>query len=427
MPILAFSTQITMEHAQIKPLGKIVKANAQITQLSDQKQKVVSRLPAHIENYFVKTGQHVREGDKVALVESIELSKMSAEYVALRQQAKAAKEQVETAKKLHTKGLASQSELNQNIIDLEEIFAKQNALASQLKSLGIKASGLTQATDQFILYAHSDGIVGEIFMALHSNINAEDSLMSIVNQNKYYAVAYLGLSDAMKVTSKTTGFVTVSGKKYPANFVQLLPNIDEETQRAKALFMMIDSPKNILINAFAEMEISLEPYQKAVMVKKSALTLFQGEWVVFTKAHHEDEEKLEHDEHDEHKKEDIHGHDNHDEHKKEELQKDNDTHDDHDDHDDHDEHDDHNVHKKEDIYGHDNHNEQKEEELHKDNDDHDEHEEESPYTPKVVKIIAYSGDDVAIEGLSAGEEYVSDGVYFVKSMMLKSSLGEHGH
>ena len=57
---------------------------------------------------------------------------------------------------------------------------------------------------------------------------------------------------------------------------------------------------------------------------------------------------------------------------------------------------------------------------------HEEHE-EAPYLPKVVEIIAYNGDDVAIKGLKAGEEYVSDGVYFVKSMILKSSLGEHGH
>ena len=177
LPILAFSNQISMEHAQHKPLGKIVKTNAQITQLSDQKQKIVSRLPGHVEMYFVKTGQEITTGDKVALIESIELSKMTAEYVALKQQAKAAKEQLATAKKLYRKGLTSQNELNQNIIEIEDVLAKQNALESQMKSLGIDASKLTRATDQFILYAHADGVVGEIFVPLHSNVNAEDRLM----------------------------------------------------------------------------------------------------------------------------------------------------------------------------------------------------------------------------------------------------------
>ena len=387
LPLLAFSNQISMEHATEKPLGKIVKTNAQITQLSDQKQKIVSRLPGHIEKYFVKTGQQIKTGDKVALIESIALSKMSAEYIALRQQGKAAKEQLATAKKLYKKGLTSQNELNQNIIEIEDVLAKQNALESQMKSLGIDASKLTQATDQFTLYAHADGVVGEIFIPLHSNVNAEDRLMSVVNQNGYYAIAYLGLKDAMHVSDKTTGFVTVADKKYPAKFVQLLPTIDEETQRAKVLFIMMENPKNILINAFTEMEISLAPYTEAVMVKKSALTLFQGEWVVFVEAEHEGEVH-----------EGEEGHDEHDDKKE------------HADHDDHDNELTHEAH-------------DEEEEGH----GHDAHEEEAPYTPKVVEIIAYNGDDVAIKGLKAGEEYVSDGVYFVKSMILKSSLGEHGH
>ena len=367
LPLLAFSNPISMDHAKLKPLGKIVKTNAQITQLSDQKQKIVSRLPGHVEEYFVKTGQQIKTGDKVALIESIDLSRMSAEYIALRQQAKAAREQLATAKKLYKKGLTSQNELNQNIIEIENVLAKQNALESQMKSLGIDASKLTGATDQFILYAHADGVVGEIFVPLHSNVNAEDKLMSIVNQNGYYAIAYLSLKDAMQVSDKTTGFVTVADKKYPARFVQLLPTIDEETQRAKVLFMMMKNPKNILINAFAEMEISLAPYTEAVMVKRSALTLFQGEWVVFVEKEHAGEEAHGHDEHEEEAEHDDKGHGGHEEHK------------------------------------------------------------ETPYTPKVVEIIAYNGDDVAIKGLKAGEEYVSDGIYFVKSMILKSSLGEHGH
>jgi len=121
------------------------------------------------------------------------------------------------------------------------------------------------------------------------------------------------------------------------------------------------------------------------MVKKSALTLFNGEWVVFVEKGHEESDDG---------KEETHGHDDHD---------------------------------------HDAHKEEKEDEDHKneaheeEEEGHDEHEEESPYEAKIVQVIAYTGEYVAVEGLEAGEEYVSDGVYFVKSMILKSSLGEHGH
>ena len=367
LPFALTAQDITMAHAKEEMLGKIVSVNAQITQLSSQKQKIVSRLPGHVENYFVTPGQKIAKGDKVVLIESIALSKMTAEYLALKEQAKAANEKLETARKLYKKGLTSQSEFNQAIIESENVLSKLNALRSQLDSLGIDTATLKKATDQFTLYAHADGIVGDIFVPLHSNVDAQQQLMSIVNQNAFYAVAYLSVSDAMHLSEKSSGKITYAGESYKAHFVQLMPVIDEETQRARALFALDSHPKNTLINTFTQMQVSLPPYTKTVTVNKSALSLFKGEWVVFVEKAHEE------------------GHD-----AKEE--------------------------------GHEDKNEGHDEA------EHGEHEhEESPYEPRVVVPLAYFGNRVAVKGLSTGEEYVASGVYFVKSMMLKSSLGEHGH
>jgi hypothetical protein len=45
----------------------------------------------------------------------------------------------------------------------------------------------------------------------------------------------------------------------------------------------------------------------------------------------------------------------------------------------------------------------------------------------VVKILKKFDDYVAIEGLNEHEDYVSDKSYYIKSLLLKSSLGGHGH
>ena len=396
LPLLGFSSAIKVEHATLKPLGSMVHTNAQITQLSSQKQEIVSRLSGHLEAYYVTPGQHVKEGDKVVLIESIELSKMTAEYLALIKQLQAAENQKNTAMTLHKKGLASQNDVSNAIIALENIRSKQSALTSQLHSLGISPDRLTAPTDQFILTAHADGVVGTILAPLHSNVNAQTALLTLVNQEGYYAVAYLGVNDAMKINKQTKGWLGIAGKEYASSFVQLLPNIDPETQRAKVLFSINNSPSNLLLGAFAQMDISLAPYTNAIMVKKTALSLFKGEWVVFVEKEHEEaghhDEKADHDHDGEKAEHDEHDHEAHDTDK---------GHDEHASHDDDDE-------------GHEEHGE------------HEEHE-EAPYAAKVVEIIAYAGDYVAIKGLKVNEEYVSDGVYFVKSMILKSSLGEHGH
>ena len=387
-PILGMSGQIEMAHVTQKPLGHIVHTNAQITQLSDQKQEIVSRLSGHVEAYYVKAGEAVKTGDKMVLIESIALSKLSADFLAFMQQIRPAQAQVNTTRKLYKKGLSSKNELNAHLLSLETLRSQKNALASQLKTLGVDAAELTKATDKFTLYAHADGVVGKILVSLHANVDAQTPLMTLVNQSGYYATAFLSVDDAMQVNKETKGWVKIAGKSYPCHFVQLLPHIDEETQRAKVRFSIENSPTNLLLGAFTQMEIALTPSKEVLMVKKSALTLFKGEWVVFVEAHHE--------EHEEHKEE-SHEKDEHEGH-------------------------DHTKHEAE------NHEEEKED-SHDGHDGHEEEEEaeEAPYEARVVDIIAYSGDDVAVKGLELGEEYVSEGVYFVKSLLLKSSLGGHGH
>ena len=386
LPLLGFATAIKVEHATLQPLGQILHTNAKITQLSSQKQEIVSRLGGHVEAYYVKDGQAVKQGDKVVLIESIDLSTLSADYLALKQQMSPAQAQVNTTRKLYKKGLASKNQLSSHLIALERLRAQKNALSSRLQTLGIDANKLTKATDKFTLKAHADGVVGKILVSLHANVDAQTPLMTLVQENAYYATAFLSPKDAMQITSKTQAWIDLAGKTYPCHFVQLLPNIDEETQRAKVLFSIEKSPSNLLLGAFTQMDISLAPTQKQVMVKRTALSLYKGEWVVFTPKEHEEaehhDETSEHDHDNEKAEHDAHDHEAHDTDK---------------------EHDDDEGHS-----------------------EHEEHE-EAPYTAKVVEIIAYAGEYLAVRGLEKDEEYVCDGVYFVKSMILKSSLGEHGH
>ena len=53
-----------------------------------------------------------------------------------------------------------------------------------------------------------------------------------------------------------------------------------------------------------------------------------------------------------------------------------------------------------------------------------EEEEAVPYDIKVVKILGSDENYVAVEGLEPGEVYVSDKSYYIKSALLKSSLGD---
>jgi RND family efflux transporter MFP subunit len=363
----SWADEIKISHTKHKKLGKILEANAKIIQLSNQKQQIVSRLGGHLAEYFVKSGQRVKKGDKIAKIKSLELSNMSASYFSLKKRLKVARQRVNNANKLYKKGLVSLQELSSEELALSNIEAKLNGLKSQLNSLDIE---LKKTTDSYIIKAHADGKIEKLLVSLHANLDAQTPIVSLVGDSGYHAKAYLPVLDSFKNIDNLKANLIVNNKNYNCKFVSLLPNVDELTGQAQMIFWIESGDDMLLLDAYHKIEIEFGKKRDVVVVKKSALSMFDGEWVLFVPAeeeHHEDEEEKEHQEHDDKEKEDEHAHHEHQDH------------------------------------------------------------EEVPFSLKVVEVVDTFGDEVAVRGIKEGQEYVSDGVYFVKSMLLKSKLGGHGH
>ncbi|GKT37422.1 hypothetical protein ADUPG1_003360, partial [Aduncisulcus paluster] len=75
------------------------------------------------------------------------------------------------------------------------------------------------------------------------------------------------------------------------------------------------------------------------------------------------------------------------------------------------------------------HDDDHESDDHEEDNKNDDHEKmEAQYKERAIKIITEDNNYVAVKGLEIGEEYVSDKSFYVKSLILKSSMGDgHGH
>jgi RND family efflux transporter MFP subunit len=397
LSLTLLAVEIPIEHAKERTFGKSIELNAQIVQLSNAKQSIMSQVGGHIEKYYVKIGQSVKDGQKIVLIESIRLSKMTADYISLKKQLNAQEKNYNATNELYKKGMTSMQELNEQSIKKDELLAKLTALESQLNTLGVNAKALKQATPNFILYAHSDGVVSAILQPLHSSIKDDTPIISVVQKQAFYLKSFLPLEYASKVKVGQKVVIDSDGKNITSHVTQILPKVDEKTQRIVLLSSIDEETNNLYINTYTAATLYFNSNKKYVAIKKSALSFFKNEWVVFMPKEEEG--------HDEHQGE-FGEEEDHDEH--------NDEHD----HDDHDEHE------------NEGHNELEHEGINEHNEEnaHDEHEdEEAMYEIRVVKIITQDENYVAVEGLRVDEEYVSDKSYYVKSMLLKSSLGGHGH
>ena len=358
---------LPIEKTQNHTFKKSVALNAQVVQLSNAQQSITSLVSGHLEQYFVKPAQNVKKGQKIALIESIEVSKMSADYIALKKQLASVSKNYDSIQKLYEQGMASMQKLNDEAIKKSEISAKLNALRSQLATLGIDAESLKKATSNFYLRSHSDGRVSALLKPLHSSVNPDEGVVSIVKNQAYYLKSYLPIEYATKVRLGDRVTFFYAGKEIVTHITQIMPKVDEQTQRVIVLSSVDENVENMFIDVYVKSTLYFGDATTYVAVKKSALSFFNNEWVVFVP----NEEDKEHEEQEHHEQEES-GEDHEGEHEEE--------------------------------HGH-----------------------EVPYKAQVVEVLTSDEEFVAVEGLELGEEYVSDKSYYVKSMMLKSSLGEHGH
>jgi len=339
----AFAVEVPTAQVQMHNFLESKKLNAKVIQLSNAQEAITSVVAGHLERYFVKPAQVVKKGQKIALIESIVVSKMTADYLALKKQLASSQKNYEALQKLYDKGMISMSELNNESIKKSAIAAQLNALESQLFTLGINTKQLTQATANYTLYSHSGGKISALLKPLHSSVNENDPIANIVKEQAYYIKSYLPIEYAIKAKLGDKIFVHYAGQKIETHITQIMPKVDEVTQRVIALSSVDEKVQNLFIDAYVEATLYFGKSFKHLAVKKSALSFFNNEWVVFVP----NENKAA----------------------------------------------------------------QKEEET-------------VPYAIKVVKILASDENFVAVDGLEQGEEYVSGKSYFVKSALLKSSLGD---
>ncbi|WP_457746843.1 efflux RND transporter periplasmic adaptor subunit [Sulfurimonas sp.] len=342
--VMLSGVEIPLERATIHEFKKSVAINAKVIQLSNAQQSITSLVQGHLEKYFVKPAQNVKAGDKIALLESIEVSKMSADYISLKKQYEVVSKNYEAIKSLYEKGMASMQSLNTQAIKKSAIAANLNALKSQLKALSIDAQRLESATSNFILYAHSEGKVSELLKPLHSSVSINEAIVKLLKNQAYYVKSYLPLEYATKVRVGDKLTILYNNKIITTHISQIMPKVDAVTQRAVVLSSVDEKVENLFIDVYVEAKIYFGRAYRGIAVKKSALSFFNNEWVVF---------------------------------------------------------------------------------IPKEQEHNDEH--EAAYTAKVVEIVGSDEQYVAVKGMELGEEYVSAKSYYVKSQLLKSSLGEHGH
>lgn len=356
-----FAVDVPIHEVEKRTFPESVATNSQVVQLSSDKSTLMAGLGGKIITYHVKEGDTIKEGQLIATVESLELASKLAEIEGLKKQLVISSKNYTMVKKLYTIGVESRQNLNRQEEEKNRILSQIEVIKSQLSLIkGRKGN-------RYRVYAQSNGRISKILAPIHSIVDANEALVSIAKGKESFLIkSFIPLNYATKIRVGQKGSIVYGETEHTMHVTQILPNIDQQTQKITILSALDTPVSNLFVNTFLDSKLFFDEGKRYLSVKKSALSFFNNEWVVFVPEHHNKEHK-------EHEEEDKH-----------------ETHD-------------------------------------SDNEHAHEEEEEVPYEIRVVKILKQNATWVAIEGLEEHQDYVSDKSYYIKSLLLKSSLGGHGH
>ncbi|MRI59271.1 MAG: hypothetical protein C6H99_07185 [Epsilonproteobacteria bacterium] len=288
--LLFVATLLFAEVVQEIPIGRIYTTNAYIQTQKRGAQDLMAVFGGHIKELLVKEGQQIEANTPIAIIDSPKLASLSAKYLSLKKELQALTKRLERSRSLYKKGLISFWDLSELQTALEKKRALLDRVVLELDLVGLRPKKVVRT---YILKAHAGGVVQRIFVTPHSNIAPNQKILRIESQKGYVAVAFLSPQEALGLKNPK-GTFHFAHRSYQASFIQILPRVDEVTKQAKILFALPEG--KFLIGAYGVMQIRSEGTRSYKVVKKEALSMFEGEWVIFVPKH-EDDQNDHHDHH----------------------------------------------------------------------------------------------------------------------------------
>lgn len=333
-------------------LNKSFVVNAKVIQSSTQKEDISSYFSGKIVDYFIKEGEYVKKGQKLALVESVEFFEQNKRLAKLESRYKVAKALYEDGKKLYNIGTLSK-------VELQKLSLELKLLTEDIDNLKKRVDMVERVSkNRFFIKSNKEAYLSKVYLPKNKLFDKNSILFSL-SSKKLSLEAYLPLKYQSTLNQIIKATTTIQNHTYQLKLSKILPQLDSKTKQIVAIFEFIGDNHTLFLGSFVDLKLFLKTKKSYNTVKKSAITFLGGEWVVFIpkdiQEHHQDDIDIDEEKDDEH------------------------------------------------------------------------HHDELEFDFKVIKILDRNSEVVAIEGLKENESYIDNDTHHIKSLLLKSSIGGHGH
>ncbi|HHT9119936.1 MAG TPA: efflux RND transporter periplasmic adaptor subunit [Candidatus Hypogeohydataceae bacterium YC41] len=286
--LLAFQTAI----AEKKKIEKQLKVTAEIQFNANKVFHIGPRVPGRVVEVFADLGDEVQKGQKLALLDSVELGKAISEYLTSQTKLEVSKTNFARETRLWEKKITSEKEMLDCKSACLQAQAEFGAAEGKLHLLGLTDEDIetlkpqTHATAIFPILSPFNGTVVEKHIALGEMTEPATKLFTIADLSILWIILDIYEKDLPKI--KLGQQVGVAVRSYPeeefrGKIAYISDVVDEKSRTLKVRVDIDNREKKLKPGMFATAKISTAAPEavERLVVPHEAIESYEGKKVVF--------------------------------------------------------------------------------------------------------------------------------------------------
>ena len=264
---------------------------ASVTFDKDQVSKVGPRIEAKVVKVVKDLGDSVNEGEPIALMSSVELGKIKADYIRLNARLKAEQARYEREQSLYKQEISSQAELLEAEANYQEARAELNATAEALRLYGLSQTdienieaGGDRPLSYFYLSSPTEGVIQERNISPGQTVSSSETPIHVADLSRVWVMidAYEQdipyISEGQKVSLSVR---SIDGQTFEGE-VDWVSYALEEGSRTMPVRAVVKNPNRLLrAGMFGTARIATGKEQSIAMIPVGAVQTIEGETKVF--------------------------------------------------------------------------------------------------------------------------------------------------
>ena len=277
---------VAVQTLQGEEIRQTVDVTATIQPNRDRLAKIAPRVSGKVAKVMANLGDPVRQGQALAMIDSIEVGEASSAYLQAKSAAALAQSNFERAESLNAEQIIAKKEYLTAASEREHAEVQLHAAEDRLRLLGLAPSALVngRAISVYALTAPFSGTIIQKDAVLGELAEPETSMFTIADLSKVWIEADIFEKDLAQIRTGSQATVMVSAypdKVFEGRLTYISSMLDKSTRAAKARIEVNNPGHRLMPEMFATAQIETDQNREALIVPNAAVVLVNGQPSVF--------------------------------------------------------------------------------------------------------------------------------------------------